>query len=199
MLKKEILWREILNQVVEKRITQFTQKDLAGRLSVSLSTVFNSLKIPRQVGAVRVTGRNFEVQDTQKFLYLWATQRNLEKGILYRTHVDSSPKEIEGLVPPSAMFACYSAYAMKYGEAPADYDAVYLYANANGLREIKKRFPPNKRGQPNVIVLKSDAHLCAFGPITPDVQTFVDLWNLKEWYAKEFTNALLRKIFNTAT
>lgn len=194
MSKKEIIWREILYQATEKKKFEFTQKELASELHVSLSTVFNALKVPRQSGAIKVTGRNFIASDVEKFMYIWATQRNLEKETIYSTSVAANPPEIEGMVPPNIMFACYSAYSKKYQNSPADYDKVYIYSDIDQLVEVKKRFPPQK-GYVNVVVLKSDSHLKKFGGLTPDVQTFVDVWNLKDWYAKEFLSALRRKIF----
>ena len=191
MTKKEMLWREILHQVIDKKITTFTQKDLAQRFGISLSTVFNALKLPRQSGAIRVEGRNFAVVNAEKFLYLWATQRSLEKETLYTPHADLSAREIEGMMPQEAIFTCYSAYRLKYDDAPADYDRVYVYADDE---EMKKRFPPQE-GYVNVIVLKGDPRLRDFGSVTPDVQTFADLWNAKEWYARDFLNALKQKLF----
>lgn len=192
MTKKEIIWREILHQTLEKKITTFTQKDLAQRFGVSLSTVFNALKLPRQSGAVRVEGRNFVVSDAEKLLYLWATERNLEKETIYTTHADLPAREIEGMMPPETIFGCYSAYRLKYNDAPADYDKVYVYVVDE--EELKKRFPP-REGYANVIVLKGDPHLRGFGSVSPDVQTFADLWNAKEWYAREFVNAIKKKLF----
>ncbi len=194
MIKKEIVWREILYQTIEKKKMEFTQKGLAQQFGFSLSTIFNALKLPRQTGAVRVSGRNFEVQDAEKFLFLWATHRNLERETIYKTNISLSPKEAEGVVPSSAIFACYSAYRKKYNEEPADYDKVFVYSDSRGLTEIKKRFFFQK-GYINFVVLKSDPYLRKFGQITPDVQTFVDLWNLNDWYAKEFLNALKDKMF----
>lgn len=193
MTKKEILWREIVYQAIENKKFEFTQKELANQFGFSLSTVFNALKIPRQTGAIKVTARNFIVQDTEKFLLLWATQRNIEKEIIYQTSVSNNPREIEGLMPEGIIFACYSAYTKKYQDAPADYDKVYVYAGPDKLTEIKKRFPFQK-GYTNLIILKIDQFLEIFGSITPDAQTFVDLWNLKDWQAKEFLTALKQKI-----
>lgn len=194
MIKKEILWREILHQAIENKKFEFTQKELSKQFGFSLSTVFNTLKIPRQSGIIKVSGRNFKVQDAEKFLYLWATQRNIKKETIYQTNIAANPKEIEGMMPPEIIFACYSAYVKKHKEAPSDYDKVYIYTDEINLEEIKKRFPKNK-GYSNLIVLKSDSYLKKFGQITPDVQTFVDLWNLDDWYAKEFLLALKQKMF----
>ncbi len=193
MLKKEILWREILFQATENKKFDFTQKELAEKIGVSLSTVFNALKIPRTQGAVNVTTRNFSVIDVLKFLYIWSTQRNTEKEIIFETRVPKNAKEIEGLMPPGIIFGAYSAYAQKYGEAPAEYDKIYVYAGPGELQELKKRFPKAK-GNPNIFILKKDRYLSRFGNLTPDVQTFADLWGLKDWYAKEFLDGLKEKI-----
>ncbi len=193
MTKKEIIWRTILQKFIESRQLEFTQKDLAADLGVSLSTVFNSLKIPRQAGAIKVTGRNFSMVDLEKLLYIWSTQRNLEKEIIYETNVNLSVKEIEGLMPSGIIFAAYSAYVKKFGEVPADYDKVYIYADAIGLSEVKKRFP-KQNGRANLFVLKSDSGLRSYGQLSPTAQIFCDLWNLKDWYAKDFLRALKEKI-----
>jgi len=194
MTKKEIIWREILYQATANKKIEFTQKELAEKFGFSLSTVFNALKIPRQSGAIKVGGRNFKIIDLEKFLYFWATQRNLNKEIVYKTNFSAPPREAEGLMPAGAIFACYNAYTKKYGDAPADYDKVYVYADKQAEQEIKKRFPA-RAGYENLIVLKSDPYLEKFGNIAPDIQIFVDLWNLSDWYAKEFLLALKQKIF----
>ncbi len=194
MTKKEVIWREILFQAIENKKTNFTQKELAQKYEFSLSTVFNALKVPRASGAIEASGRGFKVQDVEKFLYLWATFRNLKKDIIYQTNVSKSVQEIEGEMPPDVIFGLFSAFIKKYKEAPADYDKVYVYLEKQDLDEIKNRFPP-KKGYLNLIVLSADPWLKNFGKLTPDCQTFVDLWNLPEWYAKDFLNALKEKIF----
>ena len=193
MTKKEIIWREILFQAIENKKFEFTQKELAQKYRFSLSTVFNALKVPREAGAVEGK-RGFRVLDIEKFLYLWATFRKIKKDIIYQTAVKKGVFSIEGEMPPFVIFGAYSAFLKKYKFAPADYDKVYVYIEEKNLEEIKKRFPPQK-GYINLIVLKADPWLKNFGPITPDCQTFVDLWNLTEWYAKDFLNALKEKIF----
>lgn len=194
MSKKELIWREILFQAIEKKNFDFTQKELAKKFGFSLSTVFNALKIPRQSGAIKVTGRNFSVIDAEKFLYIWATQRNIEKEIIYETYAAESAQEIEGQMPAGIIFGAYSAYVFKYNDAPADYGKIYIYAEKEELEEIKKRFPKRK-GEANLFILKEDQYLKKFGHITPNVQTFADLWGMKDWYAKDFLNALKNKLF----
>ncbi|MBU0619601.1 MAG: hypothetical protein V1768_00455 [Patescibacteria group bacterium] len=208
MTKKEIIWREILHQAIQNKKTQFTtldsknlmwftQKGLAEKFGFSLSTVFNALKVPRSTGAIDVKGRGFIIRDKEKFLQIWATFRNLEKDIIYKTHSNFSSAEIEGSMPPKIIYGAFSAFVKKFKQTPADYDKVYIYADQKELKEIQKRFP-KKNGYENLIVLKKDSYLSQYGQITPIVQTFVDLWNLQEWYAKEFLNALKEKIFNYA-
>jgi len=188
MTKKEVIWREILYQAIENKKFEFTQKELAQKYGFSLSTVFNALKIPRSANIIEGK-RGFKIRDIEKFLYSWATFRKIKKDIIYQTAVKKGVFEIEGEMPPSVIFGAYSAFLKKYKEAPADYDKVYVYIEEEKIEEIKKRFPPQK-GYQNLIVLKADPWLKNFGSITPDCQTFVDLWNLPEWYAKDFLNVL---------
>lgn len=195
MTKKEIIWREILFQAIENKKIEFTQKELAQKYGFSLSTVFNALKIPRNTSAIEGK-RGFKIRDIEKFLYLWATFRNLKKDIIYQTAVKKGVFEIEGEMPPEVIFGAYSAFLKKHQEAPADYDKVYVYVEEAHLEEIKRRFPLQK-GYQNLIVLKADPWLKNFGKFTPDCQTFVDFWNLPEWYAKDFLNALKAKIIES--
>ncbi len=191
MKKIEIIWRELLYQAIEKRNRQFTQKDLADKFGLSTSTVFQSLKDPRKMGAVRVTGRFFVLEDPEKLLYHWASVRDLKKDIVFSTRVELPVLEIEGRMPSGVTFGGYSGARQQLAEPPADYDKVYVYSQKPS--EIKERFGFQK-GRENLIVLKPDGFLTDYGQTTTLAQTFVDLWNLSEWYAKEFTNALKKKI-----
>jgi hypothetical protein len=194
MSKKEIIWREIIEKAAKKEQFEFTQKDLAKTFGFSISTVFNALKAPRAQGAVKVTGKNFSVVDLEKLLYIWATQRNVAKDVAYATFAPMGAKEIEGLMPDGVLFGAYSACAHAWGDAPADYGKVYVYADGRELSEIKKRFPPAK-ADPNLFVLKKDPFWDRYGTAdTVPAQTFADLWNLKEWYAKDFFNRLKKDL-----
>ena len=192
MKKIEIIWRELLFQVIEKNNRKFTQRDLADYFGFSTSTVFQALKPARQMGAARVGGRNFVLEDPEKLLYHWASVRNLSTDIIFQGRVDMTVSEIEGLIPPGAAYAAYSAAKKFVKEPPADYSKVYFYAD--NLEEIKKRYRLVGRGEPNLFVLQPDRFLTNYGQTTTLAQTFVDLWNLQDWYAKEFTEALKDKI-----
>ena len=163
MLKKEIVWREILFQAIENKKFEFTQKELAQKYGFSLSTVFNALKIPRGANAVEGK-RGFKIRDIEKFLYLWATFRKIKKDIIYQTAVKKGVFEIEGEMPPNVIFGTFSAFLKKYKVVPADYDKVYVYSKEDEIQEIKNRFP-SQPGYQNLIVLKADPWLKKFGSI----------------------------------
>lgn len=194
MTKKEIIWRHVLVKACEEKQFTFTQKALAARFKISTSTIFNALKVPRKMGAIEVTGRFFRLIDKEKLLMLWATIRNIQEDIHYTTCVAGTAQEIEGQMPADCIFGAFSAYRLKYKDAPADYEQVYVYSN--NLIEMKKRFPPNSgRGMAkNLFVIKPDSYLNTFGQITPDVQTFVDLWNIPKWYARDYLDAIKKKV-----
>src|SRR3989338_149382 len=201
MKKIEIIWRELLYQALEKKNRSFTQKEIAAKFGFSTSTVFQALKIPRKMGAVRVTGRFFILEDCEKLLYQWASVRSIEKDIIFTGNVKLAVLDIESRMPPEVVFGGFTAAReILGGGAPADYDTVYIYAT--GLEEIKKRFELGKdlpalqarQGRANLTILKADKFLASYGQITTLGQTFVDIWNLPIWYAKEFTKSLKEKI-----
>ncbi len=191
MKKIEIIWRELLNSVLENKVRRFEQKALAQKFGFSTSTVFQALKVPRQMGAVRVTGRYFVLEDPEKLLYHWASTRNIESDILASLKVSEPILEIEAKMPPKVIFGAYSAARMTLTTPPADYDKIYIYSN--DIEKIKERFEI-KKGNANLFVLKSDKFLLDYGQTTILAQTFVDLWNLKDWYAREYVKAIKEKI-----
>lgn len=195
MTKKEAIWRFLLDEAFAKKNYQFTQKNLAERFGFSLSTVNNALRVPRQSGAITVTGRNFSIVDKEKFLYLWATFRHLSKDTIYATHAEGEVKEIAGKMPAGVIFTAFSGYDLLFQDAPADYDKAHVYADEKALTAIKERFPA-RRGYENLIVLKSDPWLKELSGrgVAPAAQLFVDLWNVSDWQAKDFLAALKVKL-----
>ena len=185
MKKIELIFREILYQAVEKKNRVMTQAGLARDLKVSLSIVNSAVKLFETMGAVEVKPRNFHVIDVKKILYHWASTRNLQKDIIFATRVEMPVKNIEKLMPDTIVFGAYSAYKFLFNDVPADYSEIYVY----GDEHLKTRFPQSK-GTPNLFVLRKDTFIDNYGKTTTIAQTFVDLWNLKEWYAKEFIKAL---------
>ncbi|NYZ74027.1 HTH domain-containing protein [Candidatus Micrarchaeota archaeon] len=190
--KKEIVYRDILERWLEGHQTRFTQLELSKKFSISLSTVSNALSPLRAMGAIDVRARHFELVDAKKTMLYWATIRGLGKDTAYSTRYEAPPGEIERLMPAGVSFTAFSAYRFMYKDAPADYSEVYAYADTAALDEARRRFPP-AAGPPNVFVLKADPFIRKGVVSAP--QAFVDLWNLRTWYARDFADALERRMF----
>ena len=184
MKKLELVYNKILEEAIENKNYKLTQKSLSKELNISLSTVNYALKPLRNMGAVKINLKNLNIINIKKILYYWASIRNIEKDIIYKTRIDKNVVEIEKLMPNNAIFTAYSAYKFKFKDVPADYSEVYVYGNKD---DIKERFKES-RGIPNLFVLKKDINKLTLANL------FVDLWNLKEWYAKDYLNALERRI-----
>ncbi|MBI2664243.1 winged helix-turn-helix transcriptional regulator [Candidatus Woesearchaeota archaeon] len=189
MKKAEFVYREILYSAIEKKNRNLTQSYLAAALKISLSTVNLALKPLVRMNAVRIRKMGFDAIDPKKILYYWASIRNIEKDIIFSTRVAEPVKSIEKQMPDDAVFTAFSAYKFKYRDVPADYSEVYVY----GSDSIRKRWPQNSNA-PNLFVLKKDSSIDKYGKTATTANLFVDLWNLRQWYAKDFLNALEAKI-----
>jgi hypothetical protein len=189
MKKIEFVFEEILYQAIEKKNRRLTQSSLSKELGLSLSTVNLAIGHLRKMGAVDVRPRSFSVVDPKKILLHWASIRNPSKDLIYRTRADMPVRTIEASVPHGTVFGAYTAYKLRFKDVPADYSEVYLY----GGESVKERFPPSER-EPNVFVLKMDRNLERYGELTTIARTFVDLWNMSTWYAKDFLKSLEERI-----
>jgi len=192
MRKIETIWHHLLFGALEEKRFKWTQQELAKKFDYSLSTVNHALGIPAQMGSIRKTSKFFVLQDFDKLLYYWASVRNLENDIVYETYYPDSILKAEGEIPAGSIYAGYSATRRLLKEAPADYSKLYSYFK--DIEYFKQRFPVNKEQSPNVFVLKMPEAMPQYGGITTLPQTFVDTWNLRDWYAHDFTNALKEKI-----
>ncbi|MEK7173304.1 MAG: hypothetical protein AAB740_05035 [Patescibacteria group bacterium] len=193
MRKIETIWHFLLSSSLAEKKFKHTQKGLADFFGYSVSTINHALVIPTQIGAIRKESKFFILENFQKMLYYWASVRNLEKDVIYKTYCPATIKEIEGIIPSEGIYACYSAASRIFNEPPADYSKVYFYLDEQSIEKAKQRFPHIK-GQENVFVLKAPAVLKNYGQITTLPQTFVDIWNLKDWYGQDFTRAIENKI-----
>jgi hypothetical protein len=193
MKKIETIWHHLLYKALTDKQWKFTQKNIAGEFGYSLSTVHHALEIPAQMGAVRKAGKFFLLEDYQKLLYYWASVRNVERNIVYKTYFDKSVFEIEGLVPSDTVYAAYSSARRILGESPADYAKVYLYVKDNFIGKVEDRFPLSD-GLPNIFVMKMPDVMFSYGSITTMPHTFVDIWNMADWYSKDFIIGLENKI-----
>lgn len=188
MKKIEQVFREILYQAMENKNRVLTQLGLSKKLGLSLSIVNLAIKKLEKMNSIRIRKMNFQVIDVKKILYLWASIRNVEGGVVYQTRVEMPVREIERNLP-EVTFAGYSAYKLTFDDVPADYSEVYVYADELALQEIKRRFPFKERN-PNLFVLRKDGDQETYGRTGTLAQIFVDLWNLKQWYAQDFLKAL---------
>ena len=186
MKKIELVYNEILYEVIEKSNRKLTQLNLAKKLDISLSTVNLAIKHLAKINSVRVQLKNFIVIDPKRILIYWASVRNLEKDIIYKTRAEKSVSEIEKYMPADVIYGAYTAYKLAFKDIPADYSEVYIYSN--NISDIKKRFPENKN-RANLFVLRKDINKMSKANI------FVDLWNLKEWYAREFLKAVEENLY----
>ncbi|OGF63018.1 hypothetical protein A2926_04670 [Candidatus Giovannonibacteria bacterium RIFCSPLOWO2_01_FULL_44_40] len=195
MLKKEVIWREILFQARQNKKIKFTQKELALKFGFSLSTIFNALKPLRSANIIKVGGRFFALENYRKLLYLWASERNIKKEIIYSAHFNSDIKTLEGIMPPGTIFGAFSGFSIFYGSTPAEYDHLYVYADEKDLEKLLKRISEHKDNLPrhNFFVIKQDPWLLKY-PAPLYEQIFVDIWNAPEWYAKDFLKAMEEEI-----
>ncbi|MBU3935686.1 hypothetical protein KJ909_03360 [Patescibacteria group bacterium] len=194
MKKIETTWHHLLILAIEKGQFKHTQESLAGHFGYSLSTINLAVKKAAAVGAVKMSGKFFVLSDPKKLLFYWATHRNLDKDILYKTHSGLPISEIEGLIPPQSIMGGFSAAKKILGEAPSDYSKVFFYLSPETVETATKRYPASTKGNENIFVLKSYPKQKEYGQITTLPQTFVDLWSLSDWYAKDFLTSLEEKI-----
>lgn len=188
MKKIEHVYRQILFRVFEEHSNSVTQLALSRELGISLSTVNYALKPLRKMNAVNIRQRNLEVTDAKKILYYWASIRNIQRDIIYQTRVNQPVRKTESEMPADIIFGGYSAYKFIFNDVPADYSEVYVYSHNDS--EIKKRFPPLNQ-TPNLIVLRNDGRIKKMTL----ANLYVDLWNMKEWYAREFLLGMEKRLF----
>jgi len=194
MRKIETIWHYILWTALEKNKYKHTQKELSELFGYSLSTVNLAIQGPSNIGAVKKTAKFFTLSDFKKLLFYYASNRNLINDIIYEAALDMPVAEIEGLVPSQSIYSCYSAAKRLLKEPPADYSKVYIYLEEMYLPEIIKRFGKPSSKSPNFFVLKIHETMKRYGNITTVPQTFVDIWNLGDWYSRDFISALEDKI-----
>lgn len=192
MKKIEHVYREILYQALEKKNRKLTQLELAKKLKISLSTVNLALKHLKKMNAVDIRTRSFVVLDPKKALYYWASIRQLEKDIIYQTRVEKPVLQIEKEMPDNIVYGAYTAYKFIFKDVPADYSEIYVYGEED-VKDIKERFPESNNN-PNLFILKKDNNMKKYGKTTTIAQTFVDLWNIRTWYAKDFLKAMEERI-----
>lgn len=193
MHKIEYIWRELLYQAIEKNNPDFLITDLSRRFSLSTSVVSHALFPLRNLSIVEIGKIRSRLVDSEKLLFFWATRRNLKKDLIYSTFSSLEMMEIESSLPPSVCPTACSAVRLYLKSTPADYDKVYFYSDTP--EDIQKRFPESKKKNHNLFVLKKDPFFDLYSQ-TSLAQIFADLWNLSNWYSREYQNRLLTIIRN---
>ena len=192
MKKIETVWCQLLFDALEKKENFFKQQQLAQKLNLSLSTVNHALKNLREMGAVTVGGRGGLVADAEKILMHWANYRRLSTDVVFRQKLAGTVLEIEGLLPPGSILGAYSAVRHWFGEAPADYSTVYVYHRQPEL--VVKRFAGQKGRETELVCLKLPEKIPLRKETTTLAHTFVDLWGLSDWMAKDFIKRIEEEI-----
>lgn len=192
MKKIEFIWRHVLYETIEKRVTSFRQQELAAYFGISSSTVNAAIAPLRRLGALEVGGRGFAVTDYEKILYHWANHRRLTADIARQLHVRMPVREIESQLMPGTIPTAYTAYIERLGPPPADYDKVYCYTR-DALAVVTRFSAETVKGSANLFLLTPDPNLDSY-PTLPLAQLFVDLWNLSDWYAKDFVRSVKEHI-----
>ena len=190
MFKIEYIWRELLDRVIEERNSDFTIIELAKKYSLSTSVVNHALIPLRNLNIVKINKTLSKVVDWERLLFFWATRRNLKKDIIYSTFSPLPVYDREGLMPSEVISTGFTSFRYLLNKTPADYDHIYFYSNK--IEKITKRFPNNKRPS-NIFILRPDPYLLKSKKLGL-AQLFVDLWNLPEWYAREFQLETLTRI-----
>lgn len=191
-MRLENVYREVCYQNLEKEKKRFTQRELAKTCKLAISTVNYALSPLAEIGAISKRGRGFDVIDIKKILLYWANKRKPSRDVIYKTFFQDL-REAEKSMPTDAIFTAYTAYKLRFNSVPADYSEVYVYAA--DPKEIEKRFPPSKK-KPNIFILRLDPDIRKTSKKNSVClgQIFVDLWNLREWYASEFIKEFERKV-----
>ena len=196
MKKIETIWHHILYEALTHKTFKFTQQELAREFDYSLSTVHHAIEVPAVMGAIRKETKFFVLADPMKLLLYWGSVRNLSNSISYSTYYEGPILKAQGELPVGVVYGGYTAAKHLLGTTPADYDKVYCYYH--DLEDFERRFPPNHKHPDNIFVLRMP-NIKEYterypGGTTSLSHTFVDIWNMADWFAADFTRALEEKI-----
>jgi hypothetical protein len=164
------------------------------KLGIDFNKVREIIQQLSGVHSVSIHGDSFLITNFEQFLLFWATSRRLNEAIVYYAKEELSAEEIENAMPDNTAFTAYSGFRYTFGEVPASYNQVHIYANSDAIEKIKKQFS-GKGGDTYLFVLKPDKQLaklieeekvrCVSLP-----QMFVDIWNTNAPYATAFLKEL---------
>lgn len=184
----EAVWRHLLVAALDRGERRSSITRLGGELGFPVSTIHQALERPRSIGAIKAGFDGVRVLDPKRLQVLWAARRDLSADVVYQTRVAMPVEDIEGRLPLSAIPTAFTAYVRFQGRnVVADYDEVVVYGSAH---EVRRRFPPKRKGNANLIVLDPDPLLPRYGVVAPRCQIYTDLFNLPSWQAQRFLQAI---------
>lgn len=196
MKKIETIWHHLLWQALTNKKFSHTQQELAREFGYSLSTIHLAVTKAASIGAVRIGSKSFAVENAKKLLYYWASLRNLGNCVRYSTYYQGPILKAQGELPAGGIYGGYTAAKYILGTAPADYDKIYYYCQ--DIENFKTRFPENHKYPDNIFVLTLPdirEYISKYpGGVTSLPHTFVDIWNMADWFAADFIKSLEEKI-----
>ena len=194
MLKREIVWRRIADDVLENRQTTFPQRELAAQLGMSAGNVHLALEPLRAVGAARVVGKNLVVRDVRKILLLWAARRQPSRPLAAFTSMEHA-RDLVRVLPPGLALTSFAGFVARYGDEPAPFSVARAYVRLDDqatLVELRRRFNESPDvGAATLIVHEADSMLARNLPeIVGPAQLYVDLWAEADFFASDYLRAL---------
>ena len=189
--KTEIIWRHLLVEAIERENRRSTISDLAERFDFAASTVHRALVVPREIGAIETLRSGLVTRDPMRLLLRWAGTRRLLRDHPFTIHTGLPVKEIQDTLPIGTVLTGAAAYAQRFSNDVADYSVVYCY-NANP--ESVLEFVPDKRGEPDLIILEPDPFLSDYGSLASVPQTYVDLFTTAGWQAQRFLHRMNERL-----
>ncbi len=194
MLKREILWRQIADDVLENRRTTFRQRELAVELGMSPGNVHLALEPLRAVGAASVVGKNLVVRDVRKILLLWAARRQPSRPLAAFTSMEHA-RDLVRVLPTGLALTSFAGFVARYGDEPAPFSVARAYVRPDDqatLVELRRRFNESPDvGAATLIVHEADSALARNLPeIVGPAQLYVDLWAEADFFASDYLRAL---------
>src|SRR3989304_2188539 len=121
MLKREIVWRQIADDVLEDRRTTFHQRELAAKLGMSPGNVHLALEPLRAVGAAR---------------------RPPSRPLAAFTSMEHA-RDLGRVLPPGLALTSFAGFVARYGDEPAPFSVARAYVRPDDdatLVELRRPF-----------------------------------------------------------
>jgi hypothetical protein len=194
MKKMEVVWRQIADDILLERKSEFHQFELAAELEMSIGNVNLALTPLREIGAVDVVGKTLIIRDVKKILMFWAAKRS-NLTVIGTFNTPESGTDLLTILPSGITLTSFAGYVASYNDMPAPIDMVRGYVKAEGdtLIELKRRFREvAKDSRIATLVVhpleyeEVDGGADSVGP----AQLYVDIWNERSFFAADYLRAI---------